>query len=86
VSYETGRATNVDPSAVSSRDDFADFLLAVSQDYEGTGQREWENGTLPRLLDGLAAVSSSRVVDQSDQESPTWRLFAELIVAATGYE
>ena len=86
MGHETGRTTTIDPSAVSSRNDFADFLQAVTQDYEGSGQSEWENGTLPRLLDALTAVSLSRVVDQPDQESPTWRLIAEMIVAATGYK
>ncbi len=86
MAYETGRATTVDPSAVPSRVNFADFLQSVTQDYEDTGQAEWENGTLPRLLDALTAVSWSREVGQVDQESATWRLFAELVVAATGYE
>lgn len=86
VGYETGRATTADPSEVNSRDDFADFLQAVLQDYEDTGRTEWENGTLDRLLDALTAFSSARVNGQGDQESPSWKLFAEMIVAATGYE
>jgi len=86
VGYETGRATSVDPSGVSSRDDFADFLQAVLQDYESGGKAEWENATVERLLDGLTAFSWARVDGQGDQETPTWRLFAEMIVAATGYE
>jgi len=86
VGYETGRATTVDPSGVSSRDDFADLLQAVLQDYEGGGKLEWEKATLDRFLDGLTAFSWARVAGQADQETPTWRLFAEMIVAATGYE
>jgi hypothetical protein len=86
VGYETGRATTVDPSGVTSRDDFADFLQAVLQDYEGTGRTEWENATLDRLLDALTAFSSARVSGAGDQETASWRLFAEMIVAATGYE
>jgi hypothetical protein len=86
VGHETGRATTVDPSGVTSRDDFADFLQAVLQDYEATGRTEWENATLDRLLDALTAFSCARVDGQDDQETPSWRLFAEMIVAATGYE
>jgi len=85
MTYETGRGTSVDPSTVSGRDDFADFLQAVLQDYGAHGI-EWENGTLGRFLDGLSAVSWSRRIDREDEESASWRLFAEMVVAATGYE
>jgi hypothetical protein len=34
----------------------------------------------------LTAFSWARVDAQGDQETPTWGLFAEMIVAATGYE
>jgi hypothetical protein len=86
--YETGRATDVDPSAVEARDDFARFLSAVLADFRSTGEAEWENGTLGRLLDGLSASSAARVVEAPDfdQEHATWRLFAEIVRAATGYE
>lgn len=86
MGYETGRVTSVDPSDVTSRDDFADFLQAVLQDYESTGRTEWENATLHGLLDALTAFSWARVNGQADQETASWRLFAEMIVAATGYE
>ena len=90
VNYETetGRATDVDPSNVESRDDLARFLLAVLADFRATGEAEWENGTLDRFLDGLSAFAGARVVDalKPDQEQATWRLFAEILQAATGYE
>jgi hypothetical protein len=86
VSHETGRPTVVDPSEVISRDAFGNFIQAVLQDYEKSGQSEWENATLPRFLDALAAVSSARVRDTADQETASWTLFAKMVVAATGYE
>ncbi|GIM94674.1 DUF7660 family protein [Paractinoplanes toevensis] len=88
MSYETGRATDVDPSNVETRDDFARFLLAVLADFQSTGGVEWENGTLDRFFDGLSAVTDARVVQapQADQEQASWRLFAEIVRAATGYE
>ena len=88
VNYETGRGTGVDPSNVETRDDFARFLLAVLADFRPTGEAEWENGTLDRFLDGLSAFADVRAVEapEPDQEQASWRLFAELVRAATGYE
>jgi hypothetical protein len=71
---------------VSSRDDFGEFIAAVLDDYTSTGKTEWENPTLDRFLGALGAFAHSRLLEGSDQESPSWRLFAEMIVAATGYE
>lgn len=73
---------------VSTRDDFVGFLLAVLADFRSAGGSEWENGTLERFLDGLSAFAAARVNDQTDlwQEQASWRLFAEMIQAATGYE
>ena len=75
----------MDASVVATRDDFADFLQAVLQDFQASGE-EWENGTLPRFLDGLAAVSWAHSAEERSTEDATWRLFAELIASATGYE
>jgi hypothetical protein len=88
VAYETGRSTDVDPSNVLTRGHFADFIYAVLADFRSTGVSEWENGTLERFLDALAAFAYARVVDQSEseQEQASWRLFAEIIRTATGYE
>jgi uncharacterized protein YggL (DUF469 family) len=86
VTDETGRAAHVESADVSNRDDFADLVLAVLEDFRRGGEAEWENGTLDRFLDGLAAFADARVVDGGDQERATWRLFAQMIVAATGYE
>lgn len=71
---------------MSSRDDFAAFLESVLEDFRQSGRDEWENLTLESFLDALAAFADGRVVDAGDQEAPTWRLFAEIIVAATVYE
>ena len=87
MSYETGRFTTADPATVTDRDSFGDFVEVVLGDFRlGGGQSEWENGTLERFLEALAAFAASRVIDKENQESATWRLFAEMIVAATGHE
>lgn len=52
---------------------------------------EWENPTLDRYLDALAATLDaleSLHVNRGEQlpDQPTWRLAAELLVKASGYE
>lgn len=57
-------------------------------DFAESGRAEWENNTLERFLDGLAASALARVNGHAGglQEEASWALFAELIAAATGYE
>jgi hypothetical protein len=88
MTFETGRATTADPSSVRSRDDFAAFVETALADFTSGGADAWENGSLERFLDALAAVSNARTVDRgtSSQEAATWQLFAALLAAATGYE
>ena len=87
MAHETDRCTTADPSSVTDRDSFGDFVEVVLGDLTHSGQSEWENSTLERFLGALAVFSEARVVDQpGQQEDASWRLFAEMIVAATGYE
>lgn len=87
MAYETGRYTTADPTTVTDRDSFGDFVEVVLGDLLHAGQSEWENSTLDSFLGALAVFSEARVVDQpGQQEEASWRLFAEMIVAATGYE
>lgn len=87
MAYESGRSTTADPTVVTDRDTFGDFLEVVLGDLRlGGGSSEWENSTLEDFLEALAAFAEARVIDQGDQDNATWRLFAEMIVAATGYE
>jgi hypothetical protein len=88
MAYETGRITTADPSAVTTRDQLAEFVGAMLQDFERCGHAEWENPTLDRFLAALAAVVEARFVDKEAeaQDVATWRLVAELLAVATGYE
>ncbi|OJF10708.1 DUF7660 family protein [Couchioplanes caeruleus] len=78
----------MDPSNVETRDDFARYLSAVLADFRSTGAADWENGTLDRFLDGLSAYADARVAEAPDLErdQASWRLFAAMVQAATGYE
>lgn len=55
--YDTGRSTDVDPSRVQTHADFVAVCEAMFDDYEKSGKDEWENHTLGRFLDGLAALA-----------------------------
>ena len=83
--YETGRATDVGPSRVETRADFTQFLTAVLADLRATGADEWENANLERFLDAFADARAADVPEQQ-QEDASWRLFAEIVQAAAGYE
>ena len=54
--------------------------------FRSTGWAKWENGTLDRFLEGLSAFADARVDDapEPDQEQASWRLFADILRAATG--
>lgn len=87
MEFETGRFTSADPSTVTDRDSFGDFLNVVLGDYQlGDGASEWGNSSLDHFLEALASFAEARVVDRPRQEDASWRLFAEMVVAATGYE
>ena len=81
--YDTGRATTADWRRVHSHRDFVTFLDQVLADFRAGGEQEWENGTLDRFLDGLTAYANEA---RDLPEQPTWRVLADLIHAATGYE
>lgn len=86
--WATGRFTDEEPTDIGTRDQFGEFVHRVLLEFDSAGRSEWENNTLQRFLDGLAAFALARdhVRPGDEQEQASWKLFAELIVAATGYE
>ncbi|SDN97341.1 hypothetical protein SAMN05660199_01001 [Klenkia soli] len=85
MAWETGRFADISVRTVEqvrSQGDLADVVRCMRADLQGSGQREWENATLDRFLDALAAVAEGR----TEVGKPTWSTVAELLVAATGYE
>ncbi len=88
--YETGRPADVDPSNVTTRDDVVAIVTGMLHDLRRYPDA-WENSTLERFLDALAAVVDGvELANQHRGETlptePTWRLFGEILVAACGYE
>jgi hypothetical protein len=87
---ETGRRANVDISKVTTREDAVRVVAAMVQDLRDHPDA-WENCTLGRFLEALAASmegveSGYRNRGEVLPAQPTWALVSELLVMATGYE
>jgi hypothetical protein len=91
--YETGRSANVsddDLAAVRSHDDVARIVDQMADDLQAHPD-EWDNATLERFLDALArSLTGLDGLYQNRGETlpsePSWKLVAEVLVMASGYE
>ena len=91
--YETGRFAAVPADEVASvhtRDDVVRVVERMLEDLRAHPD-EWENATLPRFLDGLVVslgaldgLYANR--DEALPAQPTWRVLAEVLIMASGYE
>jgi hypothetical protein len=78
-------------SRVVTRQDLAEFVRRMASVSASAEAEEWENTTLPRFLDGLAAWIASmdgyfRNQGLETPDQPSWRLVGDMLVAATLYE
>jgi hypothetical protein len=91
--YDTGRPAKVtdhDLAAVRSPTDVARVVEQMLDDLR-EHPHEWENPTLERFLEALAASLDALEPlhinrDETLASQPTWKLLAEILVMATGYE
>ncbi len=70
-------------AAVGSRAELAQFVRALLGDWHADAGGGWENPTLERFLEALAAYAEDA---GGPDGPPTWRAFAELLAAARDYE
>ncbi|WP_038840537.1 DUF7660 family protein [Salinispora arenicola] len=89
--YETGRFAAVsDVDQVASRDDVARVVREMVDDLR-RNPGAWENSTLERFLDALS-VSLTALPNlyanrgESFPDQPNWKILAEALVMASGYE
>lgn len=89
--YDAGRFAEV--SGLDQVDSHLDVAGIVQQMVTDLRQHpdEWENGTLERFLDALAALLEalpSLYANRGEQApaQPTWQMVAETLVKASGYE
>lgn len=75
---------------VSSRNDFVKFVEYLNRDYQQK-RDEWQNKTLEQFLSGLAGFTNDmdgyykNMGETVDVERITWRMAAEMLLAATVY-
>jgi hypothetical protein len=88
--FETGRPALVDATTVDTRDDAIGVVMAMLNDLRKNPDA-WQNASLPDFLESFAAAMED--LDQVYAErgevlpdQPSWRLVAELLVAASGHE
>lgn len=77
--------------AIQSRADFSAFIQMLLQDFK-KHPKEWENDTLESFLEGLSGFvySMEGYYKNSgvniDLRTPSWRVFADALLAARVYE
>jgi hypothetical protein len=92
-SWDTGRAAAVEWSrvdAVETRQDVVAIVEAMLADLQAAPD-DWENGTVQRYLEALAATLNAldRLYANRGEPIPataTWRQVAQALVMASGYE
>lgn len=89
MDWETGRAASIEFEQVKSREDASQAVRRMLDDLNAD-PNAWENATLPRFLDALAAVVEGipNAYANAGNVEPVldWRHLVEMLVAATGYE
>lgn len=65
---------------IESRKDFVEFMQQLFRDISDNPQ-DWHNDSLEQYIDGLWGYSISL-----EHDKPTWRLFAQMLLAARVYE
>ena len=76
---------------VGTRQEFIDFLQALSNNLIKHSE-DWENTTIETYLDGIRrwTISAENYYKNFDIpidcDFPSWRLFAEILLAASVYE
>lgn len=69
---------------VENKQDFEEFLSLLKEDFEKNSQT-WENDRLELFLDALYGYNFGTNSEEKDIK-PTWKLFAEILLAAKVYE
>jgi len=88
--YLMGLGPKMTPESVNSKSDFVQFVEGLRADL-AKNPDEWENPTLDRFLDAIAAWTATsdnyyRNTARPVPDNVSWRFFAEVLAAARIYE
>ncbi|MEW7291331.1 DUF7660 family protein [Aquimarina sp. 2304DJ70-9] len=76
---------------VNDRKSFSEFLKLLLEDYKNNGQN-WENNNLELFLEAMQRYSEDvdgyykNIKPNLDPETPTWRIFADILCGTVVYE
>ncbi|GAB4043468.1 DUF7660 family protein [Spirosoma jeollabukense] len=84
------RDFKVQVDSISSKEDFTRFLGTLLEDLQ-SDRSAWENNTLDEYLDGIKSWTEDMDgyyinIGKPIPENVNWRVFAEILTAATRYE
>lgn len=76
--------------SVSSKQELVEFIRLLLDDF-ARGARAWNNSTLPSFLEASAGWLGDsdgyyRNLGEPIPDAPSWRMVAEMLLAATLYE
>jgi len=77
--------------SIKTKEDFENFLKLLAKDFE-ENPKDWENGTLKAFLEALHAYTEDvegfykNMGIPFEPETPTWSVFAQLLLGAKVYE
>ena len=72
---------------VTDKDSFIKFLQALNEDFSNN-KEEWENPELDRYIEAMEGYLHGSTEDSINKVdfTPSWSLFAKIMVAASIYE
>ncbi len=78
-------------ATINNRNEFIKFLDELTKNLSSHGS-EWENGSLDLFLEAMKRFTESaegyyqNIGESVDCNRPSWRLFADILLAAKVYE
>ena len=69
---------------IESKTDFENFLKLLVEDFN-SNNKDWENDTLTLFLEALYGYNFDSKNDTKETK-PSWKVFAEMLLAAKVYE
>jgi len=89
--YDQSTKIEDQPQLIKTREDFLKFLNTLLMNYQKS-KADWENNTVESFLNGMIGFTEDasgyyeNIDEDVNTERPSWRLFADILLAARIYE